>query len=131
MKKVSGTLKLEYSQYKELQAFAQFGSDLDADTKSRLANGERIVEVLKQGKNAPVSVENQILIIFAVINNFLKDVAVSKVAEYEAELFKHMENNHSNIIDIIKTEKDITPDTAKELKTALSKFTEDFVKNNA
>jgi F-type H+-transporting ATPase subunit alpha len=129
MKKVSGTLKLEYSQYKELQAFAQFGSDLDADTKSRLANGERIVEVLKQGKNAPVTVENQILIIFAVINKFLKDVPVNKVSEYEAALFKHMELNHGNIIESVKTEKDITPDTAKELKTALSKFTESFVKN--
>ncbi|MCL2696959.1 MAG: F0F1 ATP synthase subunit alpha [Oscillospiraceae bacterium] len=130
MKKVSGTLKLEYSQYKELQAFAQFGSDLDADTKSRLANGERIVEVLKQGKNAPVSVENQIMIIFAVINGFLAKVAVNKVADYEAALFKHMEQNHNSILDIIRNEKDITPDTAKELKTLLSKFTEDFVKNN-
>jgi F-type H+-transporting ATPase subunit alpha len=131
MKKVSGTLKLEYSQYKELQAFAQFGSDLDSDTKNRLANGERIVEVLKQGKNAPVSVENQILIIFAVINGFLKNVAVNKVAVYEAALFKHMAEHQSKLVDIIKNEKDISPDTAKDLKTAMAKFTEDFVKNNS
>ena len=76
MKKVSGSLKLEYSQYRELQAFSQFGSDLDADTKARLAKGERIVAVLKQPQSSPLSVENQIIIIYAVINDYLKDIPV-------------------------------------------------------
>ena len=87
MKKVSGELKLLYSQYRELQSFAQFGSDLDADTKARLALGERIVEVLKQGRNAPVRVGCQVAIIYAVTNGFLNDIPVSKVSEYETALY--------------------------------------------
>ncbi len=94
MKKVSGELKLLYSQYRELQSFAQFGSDLDADTKSRLALGERIVEVLKQGKNAPVRVGCQVAIVYAVIKGYLNNVAVEDVREYEARLFKKLENQY-------------------------------------
>ncbi len=96
MKKVAGELKLLYSQYRELQSFAQFGSDLDADTKSRLALGERIVEVLKQNKNTPVRVGCQVAIVFAVINGYLDDTPVNKVKEYEANLFARLENSHSD-----------------------------------
>ena len=96
MKKVSGELKLLYSQYRELQAFSQFGSDLDADTKARLALGERIVEVLKQGKNAPVRVGCQVAIVYAVINGFLDNVAVKDVHEYEKRLFAKLENEKGN-----------------------------------
>ncbi len=92
MKKVSGELKLLYSQYPELQSFAQFGSDLDADTKARLALGERIVEVLKQNKNAPVRVGCQVAIVYAVIKGYLNDVAVKDVREYEARLFSKLQN---------------------------------------
>ncbi|MGN1317226.1 MAG: F0F1 ATP synthase subunit alpha [Acutalibacteraceae bacterium] len=92
MKKVSGELKLLYSQYRELQSFAQFGSDLDADTKSRLALGERIVEVLKQDRNAPVRVGCQVAIVYAVIKGYLDSVPVSKVKEYEHNLFLKLEN---------------------------------------
>ena len=94
MKKVSGELKLLYSQYRELQAFAQFGSDLDADTKARLALGERIVEVLKQGRNAPVRVGCQVAIVYAVTKGYLNDVAVSKVRDYEKNLFAMLENKY-------------------------------------
>lgn len=94
MKKVSGELKLLYSQYLELQAFAQFGSDLDADTKSRLALGERIVEVLKQGRNSPVRVGCQVAIVYAVINGYLDKVDVDKVKDYEQALFDRLEANH-------------------------------------
>lgn len=87
MKKVSGELKLLYSQYMELQSFAQFGSDLDADTKARLALGERIVEVLKQGRNSPVSAGCQVAIIYAVINGYLNSVPVNKISEYEQRLY--------------------------------------------
>ena len=128
MKKVSGTLKLEYSQFRELQAFSQFGSDLDADTKSRLAKGERIVEVLKQGQNSPISVENQVIIIYAVINNYLKDVDVKRVTEYQNSLFEFIDVNYKEITDSIKTEKVLTPETEEKLKEALEKFTADFVK---
>ncbi len=99
MKKVAGELKLLYSQYRELKSFAQFGSDLDADTKSRLALGERIVEVLKQKQNTPVRVGLQIAIVYAVIRHYLDDVAVNKVADYEKRLFAHLENKYSALID--------------------------------
>ena len=89
MKKVSGTLKLAYSQYRELQSFAQFGSDLDDDTKRRLAQGERIVEVLKQNRTAPIAVENQVAIIYAVTNNMLEDVKVEDILDFEREQYAH------------------------------------------
>jgi F-type H+-transporting ATPase subunit alpha len=92
MKKVSGELKLLYSQYRELQSFAQFGSDLDADTKARLALGERIVEVLKQGRNAPVRVGCQVAIVYAAIKGYLDNVEVKDVHEFESNLFAKLEN---------------------------------------
>ena len=98
MKKVSGELKLLYSQFRELQAFAQFGSDLDADTKARLALGERIVAVLKQKRNAPVRVGCQVAIVYAVINGYLNEVPVKSVPEYEQKLFMHMENKYSELL---------------------------------
>lgn len=94
MKKVSGELKLLYSQYRELQSFAQFGSDLDADTKARLALGERIVEVLKQGKNQPVSVGKQVAIVYAAIKGYLDKVEVKNIAEYEKNLYAKLENEY-------------------------------------
>ena len=126
MKKVSGSLKLEYSQYRELQAFSQFGSDLDADTKARLAKGERIVAVLKQPQSSPISVENQIIIIYAVINDFLKDIPVDRIAEYETALFEHMDNDHAEIIDDLKKNKVLSPDNEEKLKAILKKFAERF-----
>ena len=102
MKKVSGELKLLYSQYRELQAFAQFGSDLDADTKARLALGERIVEVLKQGRNSPVRVGCQVAIVYAVINGYLNDIPVKQVKSYEALLYELLENKYSNFLTRIE-----------------------------
>ncbi len=99
MKKVSGELKLLYSQYRELQAFAQFGSDLDADTKARLALGERIVAVLKQKRNSPVPVGCQVAIIYAVIHGFLDTVAVNKVNDYENRLFDKLQHDHKALLD--------------------------------
>ncbi|MBE7057444.1 MAG: F0F1 ATP synthase subunit alpha [Ruminococcaceae bacterium] len=102
MKKVSGELKLLYSQYRELQSFAQFGSDLDADTKARLALGERIVEVLKQGKNSPVRVGCQVAIVYAVTKGYLDHVAVKDVREYEARLFAKLENEKASWLEKIE-----------------------------
>ena len=99
MKKVSGELKLLYAQYRELQAFSQFGSDLDEDTKKRLALGERIVEVLKQKKNAPVRVGCQVAIVYAVINGYLNDIPVFKVAEYEDRLFELLETKYEDLLE--------------------------------
>lgn len=99
MKKVSGELKLLYSQYRELQAFAQFGSDLDADTKARLALGARIVEVLKQNRNSPVRAGCQVAIVYAVINGYLDSIAVQDVHQYEQDLFSCLENKYSELLD--------------------------------
>ncbi len=99
MKKVSGELKLLYSQYRELQAFSQFGSDLDADTKARLALGERIVAVLKQKRNAPVEVGCQVAIIYAVVNGYLNNIAVKDVPAFENDLFDTLKNDHKALLD--------------------------------
>lgn len=98
MKKVSGELKLLYSQYRELQAFSQFGSDLDADTKARLALGERIVEVLKQNRNSPVPVGCQVAIVYAVIHGYLNDIPVSGVSEYEERLYEKLQNEKKELL---------------------------------
>lgn len=98
MKKVSGELKLLYSQYRELQAFAQFGSDLDSDTKERLALGERIVEVLKQNRNSPVPVGCQVAIVYAVINGYLNDIPVSGVSDYEERLYEKLQNENKELL---------------------------------
>lgn len=127
MKDVSGTLKLDYSQYRELQAFSQFGSDLDKDTKDRLAKGERIVEVLKQAQNSPISVENQVVIIYAVINNFLIDIPIDKIREYEKQLFEHINSTYPEITQEIKNEKKLTEDNEKKLREVLQEFAKKFL----
>ena len=127
MKKVSGSLKLLYSQYKELQAFSQFGSDLDKDTKARLAQGERIVEVLKQKQNSPVKVEHQVIIIYAVVNNFLTDIPVLDIARYEEELFDYMDGQKPEIIKSIVDTKDITPENKTAIESALTEFNAKFI----
>ena len=127
MKKVAGSLKLAYSQYRELQAFAQFGSDLDADTKMRLAKGERIVEVLKQGRNAPVRVELQVTIIYAVINDMLEDIPVDKIRAYEKHLFEYIENNAHDIIDEIEKTGDLSEEIEQKLKRAIEESKKNFM----
>ena len=122
MKKVSGSLKLLYSQYRELQSFAQFGSDLDADTKSRLALGERIVAVLKQKNNAPVEVAHQVCIIYAVTNGYLKNIAVDQVPAFEQRLAEFMENRHSDVLTAIRTTGKLEKDTEEGLKAALNEL---------
>ena len=131
MKKVAGTLKLIYSQYRELQGFAQFGSDLDADTKARLAQGERIVEVLKQDRNSPVPVEKQVAILYATIHGYLKDVAVADIAEYEQTLYTYLDENvtAAGVMETIRTTGDLKPETEEQLKAVLADFTASFIKN--
>ena len=130
MKKVAGTLKLIYSQYRELQGFAQFGSDLDADTKARLAQGERIVEVLKQDRNSPVAVEKQVAILYATIHGYLKEVAVSDIAEYEQRLYDYLDENvtAAGVMETIRTTCDLKPETEEQLKQVLADFTAQFLK---
>jgi F-type H+-transporting ATPase subunit alpha len=127
MKKVSGSLKLTYSQYRELQAFSQFGSDLDKDTKERLAKGERVVEVLKQGKNSPLPAEDQVVILYAVTNNLMRDVPVARVAEFEDALLREVNETHSELIASIHGTGKLLPETEKELKTVITEFVQTFV----
>lgn len=127
MKKVSGSLKLLYSQYKELQAFSQFGSDLDKDTKARLAQGARIVQVLKQNQNSPIAVEHQVAIIYAVVNNLLADIAVEDIFEYEKDLFVFLEEQHFEIMDSIRTTKDLTDENKAALDAAIKEFNQKFL----
>ena len=127
MKKVAGSLKLAYSQYRELQAFSQFGSDLDSDTKERLAKGERIVEVLKQGKNSPMTVEHQVIILYAVINGFLKEIAVKDILEFERELLRQIDETHPEIVASITETKELTDGNRAALDEVLNAFIKQFL----
>ena len=129
MKKVAGTLKLVYSQYRELQSFAQFGSDLDKDTKDRLDQGARIVEVLKQKNSSPVPVEKQVAILYAVTKNVLSEVPVADVAEYEKGLYLRLDQDADGIaaMDAIRSTGKLEADTEEHLKKALEVYTRDFL----
>ena len=131
MKKVAGSLKLIYSQYRELQSFAQFGSDLDADTKARLAQGERIVAVLKQDRNSPIPVEKQVCILYAVTKDCLKDVAVEDVKEYEKGLYEYMDAHGAEVLSAIRTTGKLEEDTEKALAAALDDYTRQFLNTRA
>ena len=126
MKKVSGSLKLLYSQYRELQAFSQFGSDLDADTKARLANGERIVEVLKQPQNSPISVEHQVMIIYAVVNGLLDDVQTKDIPTLQNGLFTYIDTRFPEITKSIQTTGNLDDETAQKLHDAIVEFKKPF-----
>ena len=122
MKKIAGTLKLAYSQYRELAAFSQFGSDLDEDTKRRLAQGQRIVEVLKQDEHNPITVENQVIIIYAVINNLLADIELEDIKRFEAELYSYMDSVYPEIIKKILNAQDFNEELTKAIEEFKVKF---------
>ena len=126
MKKVSGSLKLLYSQYRELQSFAQFGSDLDADTKSRLAQGERIVAVLKQKNGEPVEVAQQVCILYAVTHGYLANVAVEDIPEFERQLESYMDTAHPEILSAIRATGKLESETEDALKAALDALLAQF-----
>ncbi|AFS77283.1 F-ATPase, F1 complex, subunit alpha AtpA [Gottschalkia acidurici 9a] len=126
MKKVSGGLKLELAQYAELAAFSQFGSDLDKETKERLDQGERIMEILKQGQYKPLSVEKQVMIIYAVTKKYLTDIPVNRVAAFESEFLSFMETSYPQVGKSIVETKDLTEETEKELVKALEEFKKSF-----
>ena len=119
MKKVAGTLKLTYSQYRELQSFAQFGSDLDADTKTRLAQGERVVEVLKQDGSSPLDVALQVSILYAVVHNMLMDVPVERISAFENALFDHLTVQHPEILEDIRKTGELRPENEAALRAAI------------
>ena len=133
MKKVAGTLKLIYSQYRELQSFAQFGSDLDADTKARLEQGARMVEVLKQDQNEPVPVEKQVAILYAVINGVLTDIKTEDVRQYEKKLYSFLDSDADGAAAMqeIRSTGKLEKETEEKLKKALENFTGDFLETEA
>ena len=130
MKKVAGTLKLIYSQYRELQSFAQFGSDLDADTKARLDQGARIVEVLKQNRSAPVPVEKQIAILYAVVHGYLGPIAVEDVGEFEQALYGWLDERAPQYLEAVRTTGKLEGETEDCLKQAIADCRAEFLKTH-
>jgi F-type H+-transporting ATPase subunit alpha len=122
MKRVAGTLRLELAQYREVEAFSQFASDLDKITQAQLARGSRLVEALKQGQYEPLPVEKQILIIYAVTNGFVDDYPVEKVKDYEKELYLFIEAKHKTVLEAIRKTKEINDDLADKIKKALQQL---------
>lgn len=126
MKKVAGKLRLELAQYRELAAFAQFGSELDQETQSRLSQGERIMEVLKQGQYQPMKVEDQVLMIYAVTNKYLTDIETDKVQEFEAGYLKFMKETYPEVGTEIREEGVLSKEMEEKLKDAIEEFKKDF-----
>jgi F-type H+-transporting ATPase subunit alpha len=126
MKQVAGTLRLDLSTYRELESFAQFGSDLDAVTQATLARGERLTEILKQGQYVPMPVEKQIMSIYAATNNWLKDYPLSVVRRYESEMLTYIETNHGDILSDIRTQKKLSDDLKARMDKALESFKASF-----
>ena len=126
MKKVAGTLRLDLAQYRELEAFAKFGSDLDKATLAQLTRGERMVEILKQNQYVPMTVERQIAIIFAASKGHLDDIEIEKVSEFESNLFDYLEANASDQLSSIKESGDLSDDTSKSLDKLISDFKNSF-----
>lgn len=126
MKKVAGSLRLDLAQYRELAAFAQFGSDLDKATQARLARGERTMEILKQDQYQPMEVEEQVVVIYTVTNGYLDDIEVSDIRRFEQEFLKFMRASKKNILDKIRSEGDLTKETEEELKKAITEFKDSF-----
>src|SRR5688572_1330051 len=122
MKQVAGPLRLSLAQFRELEAFAQFGSDLDATTQRQLARGGRLVEILKQPQYQPVPVERQVAIIFAVTNGYLDDVPVNHIRQWEREFLEYLEASHGQALADIRTKKVLDDDITNRLKAAITAF---------
>ena len=126
MKKIAAPIRVELAQYRELAAFSQFGSELDADTKEKLAQGERIKEILKQPQYKPMSVEYQVIIIFVATNKYLLDVEVDAITRFESEFFAFLDTKYPEIPEAIRTDKVISAQTEDALRKAVEEFKENF-----
>jgi F-type H+-transporting ATPase subunit alpha len=131
MKKVAGRLRLDLAQYRELEAFASFGSELDAATQRQLARGQRTVEVLKQPQYAPMPFEKQVMIIYAAINGFLDDLPVERVRAFEAGFHEFMDTRRPEVGEAIRTSKDLAKDTEEKLAAAIREYKELFLSQSA
>jgi F-type H+-transporting ATPase subunit alpha len=126
MKKIAGPIRIDLAQYRELASFAQFGSDLDADTKEKLAQGERIREILKQPQYKPMPVEYQVIIIYAATKKYLLDVAVDDIMEFEKGLFEFIDTKYPELPEGIRTEKQLTEDIEKLMVKVIEEFKKEF-----
>jgi F-type H+-transporting ATPase subunit alpha len=131
MKKIAGTLRLDLAQYREKQAFAQFGSDRDAATRAQLAKGARLVEILKQGQNVPMPVELQVLSIFAVANGYTDKLEVAQVRPFEEALHRHMLSAHADLMKDLRVKAELDKDITDRLKKALGAFVDQFLAGTA
>jgi len=130
MKKVAGKIRLDLAQFRELEAFAQFGSDLDEKTRQQIERGRRTVEVLKQDQYEPMSMENQVAILYALTQGFLDDVAVEKIAVWEADFHKYLKSSAKNVLNLIAKEKELSEGVIKELESAIKNFKEIYQNGN-
>ncbi|MFM7737019.1 MAG: F0F1 ATP synthase subunit alpha, partial [Alphaproteobacteria bacterium] len=128
MKQVAGKIKGELAQYREMAAFAQFGSDLDAATQKQLSRGARLMEVLKQKQYEPLPVEKQVLIIFAATNGWIDDLPVEDVGRFERDLYAHVEGKHPQLLTDIKAKRELSDDLKKQVASVLEDFKKTFVK---
>jgi F-type H+-transporting ATPase subunit alpha len=126
MKQVAGKIKGELAQYREMAAFAQFGSDLDATTQRLLNRGARLTELLKQPQFSPLKIEEQVVVIYAGVNGYLDPLPVSSVQRFEAELLRYMRDRHKDILDAIRDQKEISKETGDKLKAAVDSFAKAF-----
>ncbi|MEG0372048.1 MAG: F0F1 ATP synthase subunit alpha, partial [Clostridium sp.] len=127
MKQVSGTLRLELAQYRELAAFAQFGTDLDRDAKRRLEKGKRLIEILKQVQYSPMAVEKQIVILYAAVNDFLSDIKVKEIRKFENDFLEYMDTHHRDLLKEISEEKVLSDDIKRKLEEAIVEFKKVFL----
>ena len=124
MKQVAGSLRLDLAQYRELAAFAQFGSDLDKTTQAQLARGQRLTEILKQPQYQPMDVEKQVLIIWSATNGFTDDVAIEDLRKFETDLLSFIENSHPGVLQKLRDKKAVTDEVQKDLEQSLKDFKE-------
>ncbi|OMJ09395.1 ATP synthase subunit alpha, mitochondrial, partial [Smittium culicis] len=127
MKQVAGSLKLFLAQYREVAAFAQFGSDLDASTQFLLNRGARLTELLKQPQYSPLSVEQQVVVVFAGVNGFLDRIPTARIVEFESKLLPYMSANHADVLESIAVTGQLTAEVEKKLRTGISDFIKTFL----
>jgi F-type H+/Na+-transporting ATPase subunit alpha len=126
MKQVAGSLRLDLAQYRELAAFAQFGSDLDKEAKERLEKGQRLVEILKQGQYKPMPVEEQIMILYAAVNNFLREIPVHEIRRFEKEFLEHMKTHKGELVNLLREKKEIDDEVKRALNASIEEFKAEF-----
>ena len=129
MKQVTGTLRLELAQYRELEAFSQFGSDLDKDSKRRLGKGKRLVEILKQDQYVPMAVEKQVMILYVALNDFLSDIKVSKIRKFEREFLEYADTHNRDLLKQIAEEKVLTDEIKVKIETCVTEFKKVFLQD--